>query len=97
MEIIALYIGYAIIAVNFVIAIGILLLVLCGTVMGLSRIIKYKQTTRFLTKHEQKETYKACKTAVHFLISKGVCRDNTLQEAIDMIENYKIRYKIKDK
>lgn len=96
METTALYIGYILIGLIALVLVGMCLLVLWTTVFSLYRIIKYKQTIRFLKKHEQKDIYKACKVAVQFLISKGLTRDNTLEEVLNMIENYRIRCKIKE-
>lgn len=96
METTALYIGYILIGLIALVLVGMCLLVLWTTVFSLYRIIKYKQTIRFLKKHEEKDMYKACKVAVQFLISKGVTRDNTLEEVLNMIENYRIRCKIKE-
>ena len=47
-----------------------------------------------IRKYETRNMYKACKVATQFLISKGVSEENTLQEAKDMIEKYRKRYKI---
>ena len=57
-------------------------------------INQYKQTSRLIRKYETRNMYKACKVATQFLISKGVSEENTLQEAKDMIEKYRKRYKI---
>lgn len=96
METTALYIGYILIVLIALVLVGMCLLALWTTVFSLYRIIKYKQTIRFLKKHEQKDMHKACKVAVQFLISKGVTRDNTLEEVLNMIENYRKRCKIKE-
>lgn len=96
METTALYMGYLLMGLIALVLVGTYLLVLYATVMGLYRIIKYKQTIRFLKKHEQKNIYKACKVAVQFLISKGVTRDYTLEEVLNTIENYRRRCKIKE-
>lgn len=96
METIALYMGYIVIGLIGVILIGLLLLVLFGTIMGLYRIVKYKQTSHLIKKYETKAMYKACKVATQFLISKGIHPENTLEEAQNMIENYRRRYKIKE-
>lgn len=95
METIALYIGYIIIGLIAVALICLSLLVVWGTIIGLYRIIKYKQTSRLIKKYETRAMYKACNVAVHFLISKGVSPDNTLKETFEMIENYRKRYNIK--
>lgn len=96
METTALYMGYLLMGLIALVLVGTYLLVLYATVMGLYRIIKYKQTIRFLKKHEQKNIYKACKVAVQFLISKGVTRDYTLEEVLNTIENYRRRCKINE-
>lgn len=95
METTALYIGYAVMVLIVIALIGMSLLVLSGTALGLYRILKYKQTSRFIRKHETKAMYKTCKVAVQFLISKGVSPENTLEEALGMIEKYKKHFKIK--
>ncbi len=94
METIALYIGYIVIGLIALILVGALLLILYVIIIGWYRIIKYKQTIRFFTKHQAKDMYKACKVAAQFLISKGASPDNTLEEVLNMIENYRKRYKI---
>lgn len=96
METVALYIGYIIIALIFLIVIGFLLLVLWGVGLALYRIAKYKQTLRFIAKHETKDMYKACDVAVKFLISKVSSPDKTLREVQSLIEAYGKRYKIKE-
>lgn len=94
MESIALYIGYIIIGLIAVALICLSLLVVCGTIIGLYRTIKYKQTSRLIRKYETRNMYKACKIATKILISKGVSEENTLKEAQDMIEKYRKRYKL---
>lgn len=96
METTALYIGYIVIGVIVIALIVLCLLILWGTSLGVYRIIKYKQTIWFIKKHETKAMYKASKTAVQFLISKGIHPENTLKEALGMIENYRLRYKIEE-
>lgn len=96
MEAIALYIGYIVIGLIGVVLIGFVLLVLLSTTIGLYRIMKYKQTSRFIKKYETKAMCKACRVATQFLISKGISPENTLEEAQNMIENYRRRYKIKE-
>lgn len=76
--------------------IGLSLLILWSTVLGLYRILKYQQTFWFIKTYETKAMYKTCKIAVQFLISKGVSPENTLEEALGMIEKYKKHFKIKD-
>lgn len=95
MNTIALYIGYIVIGVIAVVLICLSFLVVWGTIIGLSRILKYKQTSRLIRKYETRNMYKACKVATQFLISKGVSEENTLKEAQDMIEKYRRRYNIK--
>lgn len=96
MDTIAIYTGYIVIGLIALVLIGALLLALVGTVMGLYRIIKYRQTSRFIKKYETKAMYKACKVAVNLLISKGVSWDNTLEEALIKIERYGERFKVKE-
>ena len=92
----ALYIGYIVIGLVAVALICLFFLVVWDTIIGLYRILKYKQTSRLIRKYETRNMYKACKVATQFLISKGVSEENTLKEVQDMIEKYRIRYKIID-
>lgn len=94
MDTIALYIGYIVIGLITVALIGLSFLVVCSTIIGLCRILKYKQTSRLIKKYETRNLYKTCKIATQFLISKGVSEENTLKEAQDMIEKYRSNYKI---
>ncbi len=94
MDTIALYIGYIVLGLIAVVLICMFFLIVWGTIIGLYRILKYKQTSRLIRKYETRDMYKACKVATQFLISKGVSEENTLQEAKDMIEKYRKRYKI---
>lgn len=96
METIALYIGYIVIGLIGVVLIGLVLLFLWSTAIGIYRIIEYKQTSHLIKKYEAKAMYKACKVATQFLISKGIHPENTLEEAQNMIEKYRRRYKIKE-
>lgn len=96
MEAVALYIGYIVIALIILVVIGFLLLVLWGVGLALYRIAKYKQTLRFIARHETKDMYKACDVAVKFLISKVSSPDITLREVQDLIGDYGKRYKIKE-
>ena len=96
MNTIALYIGYIVIGLIAVVLICLSFLVVWGTIIGLYRILKYKQTSQLIKKYETRSMYKACKVAVQFLISKGVSEENTLKEAQDMIEKYRRRYNIKE-
>lgn len=96
MDTIALYIGYIVIGLIAVVLISLSFLVVWCTIIGLYRILKYKQTSRLIRKYETRNMYKACKVATQFLISKGVSEENTLQEAQDMIEKYRRRYNIKE-
>lgn len=96
MNTIALYIGYIVIGLIAVVLICLSFLVVWGTIIGLYRILKYKQTSQLIKKYETRSMYKACKVAVKFLISKGVSEENTLKEAQDMIEKYRRRYNIKE-
>lgn len=90
----ALYIGYIVIGLVAVALICLFFLVVWDTIIGLYRILKYKQTSRLIRKYETRNMYKACKIATKFLISKGVSEENTLKEAQEMIERYRRRYKI---
>ena len=94
MDTIALYIGYIVLGLIAVALICMSFLIVWGTIIGLYRILKYKQTSQLIKKYETRSMYKACKVAVQFLISKGVSEENTLQEAKDMIEKYRKHYKI---
>lgn len=94
MDTIALYIGYIVLGLIAVALICMSFLIVWGTIIGLYRILKYKQTSRLIRKYETRNMYKACKVATQFLISKGVSEENTLQEAKDMIEKYRKHYKI---
>lgn len=94
MDTIALYIGYIVLGLIAVVLICKFFLIVWVTIIGLYRILKYKQTSRLIRKYETRDMYKACKVATQFLISKGVSEENTLQEAKDMIEKYRKRYKI---
>lgn len=94
MDTIALYIGYIVIVLIAVALICMSFAFVWGTIIGLYRILKYKQTSRLIRKYETRNMYKACKVATQFLISKGVSEENTLQEAQDMIEKYRKCYKI---
>ena len=94
MDTIALYIGYIVLGLIAVVLICMFFLIVWGTIIGLYRILKYKQTSRLIRKYETRDMYKACKVATQCLISKGVSEENTLQEAKDMIEKYRKRYKI---
>ena len=96
MDTIALYIGYIVIGLIAVVLICLSFLVVWGTIIGLYRILKYKQTSQLIKKYETRSMYKACKVAVQFLISKGVSEENKLKEAQDMIEKYRRRYNIKE-
>lgn len=96
MDTMALYVGYIVIGLIAVILICLSFLVMWGTIIGLYRILKYKQTSRLIKKYETRDMYKACKVATQFLISRGVSPENTLKEAQSMIEKYRIRYKIID-
>lgn len=95
MNTIALYIGYIVIGLIAVALICMSFAFVWGTIIGLYRILKYKQTSQLIKKYETRSMYKACKVAVQFLISKGVSEENTLKEAQDMIEKYRRRYNIK--
>lgn len=94
MDTIALYIGYIVLGLIAVALICMSFLIVWGTIIGLYRILKYKQTSRLIRKYETRNMYKACKVATQLLVSKGVSEENTLQEAKDMIEKYRKRYKI---
>lgn len=94
MNTIALYLGYIVIGLIAVALICMSFAFVWGTIIGLYRILKYKQTSRLIRKYETRNMYKACKVATQFLISKGVSKENTLQEARDMIEKYRKCYKI---
>lgn len=94
MNTIALYIGYIVLGLIAVALICLSILVVWGIIIGLYRILNYKQTSRLIRKYETRNMYNACKVATQFLISKGVSEENTLQEAQDMIEKYRKRYKI---
>lgn len=94
MDTIALYIGYIVLGVIAVALIGLFFIVMWSTIIGIYRILKYKQTSRLIRKYETRAMYKACKVATQFLISKGVSPENTLKEAQYMIERYRKRYKI---
>ena len=94
MNTIALYKGYIVIVLIAVALICMSFAFVWGTIIGLYRILKYKQTSRLIRKYETRNMYKACKVATQFLISKGVSEENTLQEAQDMIEKYRKCYKI---
>lgn len=94
MDTITLYIGYIVLGLIAVALICMSFLIVWGTIIGLYRILKYKQTSRLIRKYETRNMYKACKVATQFLISKGVSEENTLQEAKDMIEKYRKHYKI---
>lgn len=94
MNTIALYIGYIVIGLIAVALICMSFAFVWGTIIGLYRILKYKQTSRLIRKYETRNMYKACKIATKFLISKGVSEENTLKEAQEMIERYRRRYKI---
>ena len=94
MDTIALYIGYIVLGIIAVALIGLFFIVMWSTIIGIYRILKYKQTSRLIRKYETRAMYKACKVATQFLISKGVSPENTLKEAQYMIERYRKRYKI---
>ena len=94
MDTIALYIGYIVLGIIAVALIGLFFIVMWATIIGIYRILKYKQTSRLIRKYETRAMYKACKVATQFLISKGVSPENTLKEAQYMIERYRKRYKI---
>lgn len=94
MDTMALYVGYIVIGLIAVILICLSFLVMWGTIIGLYRILKYKQTSRLIKKYETRDMYKACKVATQFLISRGVSPENTLKEAQSMIEKYRIRMKL---
>ena len=94
MDTIALYIGYIVLGIISVALIGLFLIVMWSKIIGIYRILKYKQTSRLIRKYETRAMYKACKVATQFLISKGVSPENTLKEAQYMIERYRKRYKI---
>lgn len=96
MDTIALYIGYIVIGLIALVLICLSLLTLYATAVGLFRIIEYKQTSRFIKKYEPRAMYKTCKVAVEFLISKGLHKDNTLEEALIKIERFGKRFKIKE-
>lgn len=96
MNTIALYIGYLIIGLFVFALIGLLLLITYATVLDLYRVFKYKQTSRFIKKYETRNMYKSCKTAVNFLLSKGISPNNTVAEVLDKIENYRKLYNIKE-
>lgn len=96
MDTAALYIGYIVIGLLAIALIGFILLTLLGTVLGLYRIIKYKRTICLLTKYEEKNMYKACKVAAQFLLSKGLSQEDTLQDVMNMIENYRRHCRIKE-
>ena len=94
MDTIALNIGYIVLGIIAVALIGLFFIVMWSTIIGIYRILKYKQTSRLIRKYETRAMYKACKVATQFLISKGVSPENTLKEAQYMIERYRKRYKI---
>lgn len=94
MNTIALYIGHIVIGLIAFALICLSILVVWSTIIGLYRILKYKQTSRLIRKYETRNMYKACKIATKFLISKGVSEENTLKEVQEMIEKYRRRYKI---
>lgn len=94
MDTIALYIGYIVLGIIAVALIGLFFIVMWSTIIGIYRILKYKQTSRLIRKYETRAMYKACKVATQFLISKGVSPEDTLKEAQYMIERYRKRYKI---
>ena len=96
MDTIALYIGYIVIGLIALVLICFSVVTLYATAVGLFRITKYKKTSRFIKNHEAKAMYKTAKVAVEFLISKGVCRDNTLGEAENMIERFQQVFKVKE-
>lgn len=92
----ALYIGYAVIGLVAFAFIGLSLLTLWYMILGFYRVFKYKQISRLIKKYETKNMYKASKTAVDFLMSKGVCPDYKISEVLDMIERYRKRNKIEE-
>lgn len=96
METVALYIGYLIIWLIAVLLLGLSLCVMCSTILGLYRIIKYKHTFRLLKRYETRSIYKTSKAATQFLISIGISPEDTLKEAQNLIEKYRIRYKISE-
>lgn len=96
MNTIALYIGYTVIGLVAFALIGLSLLALYATVLGFYRVIKYKQTSRLIKKYETQNMYKASKTAIDFLVSKGIEPYNTIGEALTIIERYRKRYDIKE-
>lgn len=96
MNTIALYLGYTVIGLVAFALIGLTILTLYATLLGLYRVIKYKQTSRLIKKYEQKNMYKASKIAVDFLVSKGIEPYNTIGEALGMIERYRKRNDIND-
>lgn len=90
----ALYLGYAIMVIIAIAIVGIVLLELLSISIGIYRIIKYKQTSKLISKYEARNLYKTSKTAVDFLMSKGIYPDNKISEVLDMIERYRKRNKI---
>lgn len=89
MNTIALYIGYAILGILGLALLVFAILVLWLTVAALYRIIKTKQTIRFMRKSEEKVTYYAMKTSLQYLLSKGASINDTLGTVEELIEKFR--------
>lgn len=89
MNTIALYIGYAILGILGLALLVFAILVLWLTVAAFYRIIKTKQTIRFMRKSEEKVTYYAMKTALQYLLSKGASINDTLGTVEELIEKFR--------
>jgi len=89
MNTIALYIGYVILGILGLALLVLVILVLWLTVAAFYRIIKTKQTIRFMCKYENKVAYDAMKTALQYLLSKGASRNDTLETVESLIEKFR--------
>lgn len=89
MNTIALYIGYVILGILGFALLVLAMLVLWLTVAAFYRIIKTKQTIRFMCKYENKVAYDAMKTALQYLLSKGASRNDTLETVESLIEKFR--------
>ena len=96
MEQLALYLGYIVIILIALSLIGLSIVALYATALGIYRVIQYKQTSKLIRKYETINMYKASKIAVDFLMSKGISEDDKIGEVLRMMERYRKRYNIEE-
>ena len=94
METIALYIGYAILAIFGFALTALALFTLYLTAIGIYRIISTKLTIRFMQRAEAKATNEGAKAAYDFLIKHGCSQSDTLEDVAYLINKHSKRHNL---